>query len=96
MNTKKNKLKYNYIYVIYDIKEERVNKIFKTCKKYLEHYQNSVFRGELSESNILKLKNEINKIIDKNEDSVLILFSVSKNSLKTEELGTKTGNSNFL
>ena len=59
MNMKKDKLKYNYIYLIYDIKEERVNKVFKVCKKYLEHYQNSVFRGEISESNILKLKNEI-------------------------------------
>ena len=59
MNTKKDKLKYNYIYLIYDIKEERINKVFKVCKKYLEHYQNSVFRGEISESNILKLKNEI-------------------------------------
>ena len=38
----------------------------------------------------------INTIIDKNEDSVLILFSISKNSLKTEELGVKTGNPNFL
>ena len=65
MNTKKDKLKYNYIYLIYYIKEERVNKVFKICKKYLEHYQNSVFRGKISESNILKLKNEINKIINK-------------------------------
>ena len=74
MNMKKNKLKYNYIYLIYDIKEERVNKIFKICKKYLEHYQNPVFKGEISESNILKLKNEINKIINKDEDSILILY----------------------
>ena len=48
MNMKKDKLKYNYIYLIYDIKEERVNKIFKICKKYLEHYQNPVFKGEIS------------------------------------------------
>ena len=66
MNTKKNNYKkFNYVYVIYDINETRVNKVFKICKKYLEHYQNSVFRGEISESNILKLKNEINKIINK-------------------------------
>ena len=47
MSMKKDKLKYNYIYLIYDIKEERVNKVFKVCKKYLEHYQNSVFREEI-------------------------------------------------
>ena len=96
MNTKKDKLKYNYIYLIYDIKEERVNKVFKICKKYLEHYQNSVFRGEMSESNILKLKNEINKIINKKEDSILILFFLTKNAVKSEEIGTKTQNNKFL
>ena len=96
MNTKKDKLKHNYIYLIYDIKEERVNKVFKICKKYLEHYQNSVFRGEISESNILKLKNEINKIINKDEDSILILFFLTKNAVKSEEIGTKIQNNKFL
>lgn len=78
--------RHNYV----PIKNIKELYLFKTCKKYLEYYQNSVFRRELSESNILKLKNEINTIIDKNEDSV------SQNSLKTKELGVKTGNPNFL
>lgn len=93
---KKNKLKYNYIYLIYDVKEERVNKIFKICKKYLEHYQNSVFRGEISESNILKIKNELNNIIQENEDSILILYFLTKETVKKEEIGIKSGNNKFL
>lgn len=32
MNTKKDKLKYNYIYLIYDIKEEREIKFLKSAK----------------------------------------------------------------
>ncbi len=93
---KKSKLKYNYIYIIYDVKQERVNKIFKICKKYLEHYQNSVFRGEITESNILKLKNELNKVINKEEDSVLILYYLTKKSVEKEELGVKAKNNKFL
>ena len=41
-----------YLIVIYDIKQEenyakRQRYVFKTCKKYLTHIQNSVFEGEL-------------------------------------------------
>ena len=41
-----------YLIVIYDIKQEenyakRQRYVFKTCKKYLVHIQNSVFEGEL-------------------------------------------------
>ena len=50
----------------------------------------------MSESNILKLKNEINKIINKKEDSILILFFLTKNAVKSEEIGTKTQNNKFL
>ena len=50
----------------------------------------------MSESNILKLKNEINKIINKKEDSILILFFLTKNTVKLEEIGTKTQNNKFL
>ena len=97
MNTKKNNYKkFNYVYVIYDINETRVNKVFKICKKYLEHYQNSVFRGEIKESDIIRLKNELLDIIDKNEDNILFLYYFNKNSVESEEIGVKSNNSNFL
>ena len=53
---KKKNLNYNYAFVFYDVKEERVNKVFKVCKKYLSHFQKSVFRGEITPSKIIKLK----------------------------------------
>lgn len=88
--------KYNYIYIIYDIKEERVTKVFKICKKYLEHYQNSVFRGEISDSNLIKLKKELKETINENEDNILILYYFTKESVIKEELGIKNKGSNFL
>ena len=35
-------MKYNYVFVFYDVGEKRVNKVFKICKKYLSHFQKSV------------------------------------------------------
>ena len=49
---------YNYIFLFYDVGEKRVNKVFKVCKKYLTHHQNSVFRGEITPSKIISLKRE--------------------------------------
>ena len=42
-----------YIVLVYDVSQEengarRWSRIFKICKKYLTHIQNSVFEGELS------------------------------------------------
>ena len=56
---------YNYVFVMYDVDEKRCNKVFKVCKKYLNHYQNSVFRGEITPSKLISLKKELNKVIVK-------------------------------
>lgn len=65
---KKKNLNYNYAFVFYDVKEERVNKVFKVCKKYLSHFQKSVFRGEITPSKIIKLKSELKNVINETED----------------------------
>lgn len=96
MKTKNNNIKYNYIYVIYDIKEKRVNKVFKICKKYLTHYQNSVFRGEITPSNTLKLKSELKDIISTTEDNILFIYFISEKSVIKEELGYNNEPKNFL
>lgn len=78
---------YNYIFLFYDVGEKRVNKVFKICKKYLNHHQNSVFRGEISPSKIIVLKREIKKIIKKEEDFVTIIKMYSKESFEEETIG---------
>ena len=42
-----------YVLLVYDIKEKRVGKMLKLCRRYLNWIQNSVFEGEISE---VKLK----------------------------------------
>ena len=43
----KKQLNYNYAFLFYDVGEKRVQKVFKICKKYLSHFQKSVFRGDM-------------------------------------------------
>jgi len=88
---------FNYAFLMYDVNEKRVHKVFKVCKKYFVHHQNSIFRGEISPSNLLKLKSEIKEIIDVDEDFVTIIKFIGKGSFSEEELGqTKNSESIFL
>ena len=64
----------NYAFVFYDIEEKRVQKVFKTCKKYLTHYQYSVFRGEISPSEVMQLETELKKIIKPKVDFVCMIL----------------------
>lgn len=81
-----------YLILIYDISsedngEKRLNKVFKICKKYLTHIQKSVFEGELTEVQIMKLKTELNKIIKNDIDSVMIFKSRNNRWMEKEMWG---------
>jgi CRISPR-associated protein Cas2 len=82
------KINYNYTFVMYDVGEKRVNKVFKVCKKYLKHHQNSVFRGNITPSNLLALSNEIKKIIKKEEDFITIIKMQNQYNFEEETIGT--------
>ena len=86
---------YNYAFVFYDIADKeseagkyRVTKVFKICKKYFKHHQKSVFRGNITPSNLIKFKNEIQKVIDKKIDFVSIVKLQNKAVFEEEILGT--------
>lgn len=81
-----------YVILVYDISGENggekvLNKVFKICKKYLSHIQNSVFEGELSEVQILKMNKELNQWIRKDIDSVILFKSRSDRWMKKEMWG---------
>lgn len=80
---------YNYIFVMYDVGEKRCHKVFKICKKYLKHYQLSIFRGKITPSQIIKMKAEICKVINKEEDSVSIIKFISDHYFDEESIGKK-------
>ncbi|GAX88017.1 CRISPR-associated protein Cas2 [Lebetimonas natsushimae] len=91
--------KTNYVFLMYDIADEeseagkrRVNKVFKVCKKYLSHHQKSVFRGEITPSKLIKLKNQLKKIIDEDLDFISIIKLKNKNSFLEDTIGKKENN----
>lgn len=86
-------LNYNYAFLFYDVNEKRVNKVFKICKKYLSHFQKSVFRGEITPAKLILLKNELNKIIDEHEDFICIIKLMNNNVYGEEILGNKGSSS---
>lgn len=92
---KEDTTKFYYVYLFYDVRKDRLDKVFKICKKYLNHYQNSVFRGEINPSDILKLKKEIQDIITV-DDNVTLLKFLKKEYVKIEELSEKSNDDIFL
>lgn len=91
-----------YVILVYDIKTDDygqriLNRIFKICKRYLVHIQNSVFEGNLSESQLLKLQHEIKREIREDIDSVIIFKSRNEKWLKKEMWGKQEDSlSNFI
>lgn len=82
-------LNYNYAFVFYDVNEKRVQKVFKVCKKYLSHYQNSVFRGDITPSKLISLREGLKKIIVDEEDFVCIIKVLNSGIFGEETLGGK-------
>ncbi|WP_368491069.1 CRISPR-associated endonuclease Cas2 [Clostridium sp. BJN0013] len=76
-----------FVILVYDFGEKRVGKALKLCRKYLTWVQNSVFEGELSMANFKKLKIEIENIMDKKEDSIIIYKFNSTKYSKREQIG---------
>lgn len=83
-------INYNYAFVFYDVKEERVNKVFKVCKKYLSHFQKSVFRGEMTSSKLILFKKDLKKVIDKDEDFICIIKLLNDSVFDEEIIGGKS------
>ena len=94
MANKTKNINYNYAFLFYDVNEERVQKVFKICKKYLSHFQYSVFRGEMTPSKLIRLRNELKKVINEEEDFICIIKLISNNVFGEEIIGKphkKTG-----
>ena len=91
-----------YVILVYDIKTDDngqrvLNKTFKICKRYLSHIQNSVFEGELAESQIIRLKYELDKTIRKDIDSIILFKSRNERWLTKDLWGKQEDKaSNFI
>ncbi len=80
-----------FVILTYDVNEKRVAKVLKKCRQYLNWVQNSVFEGDISEASLTKLKMELDRIIKKDEDSVILYYLRTTKYSSREIMGVKKG-----
>jgi CRISPR-associated protein Cas2 len=85
-----------YVIVTYDVEQERVGRILKICRKYLNWVQNSVLEGEITEAKFEKLKSELQKNIDKSKDSIRFYKVKDIALIDLEVFGHEKGITNFM
>ncbi|MCW7074253.1 MAG: CRISPR-associated endonuclease Cas2 [Candidatus Methanospirare jalkutatii] len=78
-----------YVIIVYDVNVERVEKIYHYLRRYMDWVQNSVFEGELTASQFKRIKHDLKKIINEDEDSVRFYILRTKELLKTETMGVE-------
>lgn len=76
-----------YVILVYDVNEKRVTRALKTCRRYLNWVQNSVFEGEISEAKLKELKLRLKKVINETEDSILIYRLRDRRYFEKEVMG---------
>lgn len=84
-----------FVLMIYDVGEERVNKVLKVGRKYLNWIQNSVLEGEISPATLTSLKHEIRKVIKEDYDSVIFYIWRTERYTSKEIIGKEKGTSEF-
>jgi len=85
-----------YVIIVYDVSVKRVMKVCQFLRQYLNWVQNSVFEGELTESELVKIKERLKEILNMNEDSVIIYLLQSDKGLRREHIGVKKAEPSFV
>lgn len=76
-----------YVILCYDAQKERDGRLRKICKKYLFAMQKSVFEGNITESKLNKLKEEIAGEIVPEKDSVIIYQMPTAGTVARAQIG---------
>ena len=76
-----------YVILVYDMKQQRVGRMLKLCRRYLHWIQNSVFEGEISEVKLAELLAKARDLMDEEEDSVILFKSRTQQWLEKQVVG---------
>ena len=76
-----------YIILVYDVKQQRVGRMLKLCRRYLHWIQNSVFEGEISDVKLAELLSKARTLLEEEEDSVILFKSRTPQWLEKEVIG---------
>ncbi len=81
-----------YVILVYDINVKRVGKMLKLCRKYLNWVQNSVFEGEMTESQLEELLFAAKQLINAQTDSIIIFKNRDEKWLDKQIVGLEKSN----
>ena len=76
-----------YVIAMYDVGEKRVGRMLKLFRRYLHWIQNSVFEGEISDVKLNELKIKALKIMEEENDSVIIFKNRQEKWIEKEIVG---------
>lgn len=77
-----------YYIAVYDItKPNRLQRILKIFRRYMYWIQNSVFEGELNETQFKCLTAELKKTMKKEEDSIIFFSAEHKKYISKKIIG---------
>ena len=68
---------------------KRLQKVAKECQNHAQRVQNSVFEADLDYSSFLKLKDRLEKLIDKEVDSLRFYYLGNNWKRRVEHIGAK-------
>lgn len=88
MVVKSGKVVNTYVVIVYDVGVERVNKVRTFLRQYMNWVQNSVFEGELTKAELVKIRSKLKELIDENYDHIICYSSRDKKYLGIENIGT--------
>jgi CRISPR-associated protein Cas2 len=71
--------------------KKRLRKVAKACEKHAQRVQNSVFEADIDYSAFLKLKNQLEEIMDPGMDSLRFYYLGNNWHRKVEHIGVKIG-----
>jgi len=81
-----------YLVLVYDVGQERVGKVCRTLRRRLTWVQNSVFEGEVSESDLKKIELDLAQIIEPGADSVLLFCIDNPKGWQKRVMGRERNN----
>jgi CRISPR-associated protein Cas2 len=73
-----------HIIITYDVEANRTEKFKKMCQIYLLRIQNSVFEGDISESQLMKLRDSLEKETKEGES---VKIWITSKILETIQIG---------
>ncbi|MCG5525950.1 CRISPR-associated endonuclease Cas2 [Ectothiorhodospira haloalkaliphila] len=80
-----------FLLITYDVQADRTELYKRFLLRYLTHEQNSVFAGDLTESEYRKLTSELLKIADP-EDRILQFKAKNRHNIEAAILSKNAGN----